>query len=131
MCKLKGHCTDPTITPSTPQKGNWCADFHAGMAVVDIPEAEATEIHKMDRDLWAIQERLVDILCEDDRSQRGNDQATETYAQRQSHGKGTPRGKSGRTLLLHEVRAKLDAQGYEEVHTHEQAGLPRHTGIWE
>ena len=33
------------------------------MAVVDIPEAEAREIQAKDRELWAIQERLIDILC--------------------------------------------------------------------
>ena len=41
VCKVKGHCTDTTTTPITHQKGNWCADFHSGMAVVDIPSEEA------------------------------------------------------------------------------------------
>ena len=28
--KVKGHCGDPAIIPIAHQKGNWCADFHAG-----------------------------------------------------------------------------------------------------
>ena len=60
--KVKGHCSDPAITPVTHQKGNWCADFHAGKAVREVPAKEAESILRKDRELWAIQERLIDIL---------------------------------------------------------------------
>ena len=75
----KGHCSDPAITPITQQKGNWCADFHAGQAGCDIPEKEAEAIRKKDRELWAIQNRLIDILC----MQEGRtiDPASETIRQ--------------------------------------------------
>ena len=61
--KVKGHCSNPAITLITHQKGNWWADFHAGQSACDIPEKEAEEILKKDRELWAIQEWLIDILC--------------------------------------------------------------------
>ena len=52
--KAKGHSGDPAITPITHQKGNWCADFHAGRAVREVPEKEAADIKRKDRELWAI-----------------------------------------------------------------------------
>ena len=60
--KVKGHCGDRAITPITHQKGNWCADFHAGRAVRKVPAKEAENIQRKDREIWAIQERLIDIL---------------------------------------------------------------------
>ena len=42
--KVKGHCSDPAITPIVHQKGNWCADFHEGAAVREVPAKQAEEI---------------------------------------------------------------------------------------
>ena len=77
--KVKGHCSDLAITPITHQKENWCADFHAGQAACDIPEKEAEAVLKKDRELWAIQERLIDIFCMQEC--RTGDPARETIRQ--------------------------------------------------
>ena len=81
--KLKGHCSDPAVTSVVHQKGNWCADFHAGAAVREVPPKEAEAIRAKDRELWAIQERLIDILYLQDRrmidpSERGEKPPRET-----------------------------------------------------
>ena len=44
------------------QKGNWVADFHAGMAARAVPEQEITETLEKNRIPWQIWERLVTIV---------------------------------------------------------------------
>ena len=112
VVEVKGHCGDPVLTPITHQKGNWCADFHAGAAVAEVPEAEAREIRERDKELWAIQERLIDILCM--QPDRTIDPSEETIRQvkithkDKAMEKGHMVEKCRGALLLHEMWTELE-----------------------
>ena len=48
VLKVKSHEKDISKVPQILQDGNKCADYHAGLAVIECPNGEANRIRNID-----------------------------------------------------------------------------------
>ena len=60
--KVKSHETDVDIVPLWLQKGNNCADYHAGRGVRECPNGEANRIRNLDSRARCFQERMIQAI---------------------------------------------------------------------
>ena len=53
---------DEVLAPLPLRLGNQCADYYAGISVVEVPASETAAINWRDKKLRAIQERMITAL---------------------------------------------------------------------